>query len=260
VRIHYRDVGEGPPVVILHGGWGYDAYPFDRQIAALAPRHRIVIPDRTGYGESGALESLPTDFHRRAADQTRAVIDALELERPILWGHSDGAIIALLVGLAAPDEISGAVVEATHYFKHKPHSRAFFEEVAARPRSKVLEMHSRTWLRIVDEAAPGEDFYGGRLSELQVPALVIHGACDPRTEPGELEALREAVRVGADPLGRTQGSVPARMFVLAGGGHSPHSEQATSALVTDAALGFLADVGQAGSREVAQGFSPAKPR
>ena len=53
VRIHYRDVGAGPPIVILHGGWGYEIYPFDRQIAALSADHRLVIPDRTGYGGSG---------------------------------------------------------------------------------------------------------------------------------------------------------------------------------------------------------------
>jgi pimeloyl-ACP methyl ester carboxylesterase len=255
VRIHYRDVGEGPPIVILHGGWGYDVYPFDRQITALAPRHRIVIPDRTGYGGSGTLDSLPTDFHQRAADETRAVIDALVLERPILWGHSDGAIIALLMGLAAPDRISGALVEATHYFKHKPASRAFFEGVAAKPRWKFLETHSRTWLRIGDEAVPGEDFYGGRLPELEIPLLVIHGARDPRTEPGELEALREALGVGADPrVGprRTHGSAPTSVLVLAEAGHSPHSEPATSELVTEAALGFLAGV--------AQGVGPAKQR
>src|SRR5213593_1819509 len=99
VRIHYRDVGKGPPIVILHGGWGYDAYPFDRQLGALAPRFRIVIPDRTGYGGSEPLDTLPIDFHQRAADETRAVMAALDLDRPILWGHSDGAIIALLVGL-----------------------------------------------------------------------------------------------------------------------------------------------------------------
>ncbi len=278
VRIHYRDVGDGPPIVILHGGWGYDVYPFDRQIAVLAPRHRIVIPDRTGYGGSGTLDSLPTDFHQRAADETRAVMDALVLERPILWGHSDGAIIALLMGLAAPERISGAIVEATHYFKHKPASRAFFEGVAAKPRSKFLETHSRTWLRIVDEALPGEDFYGGRLSELKVPVLVVHGVRDPRTEPGELEALRKALGVGADPRvqpslgtdsdelrlgspkrqrrggggpGRTCGSVPTSVLVLTEGGHSPHSEQATSALVTEAARGFLAEV---------QGAIAGKPR
>jgi pimeloyl-ACP methyl ester carboxylesterase len=247
VRIHYRDVGDGPPIVILHGGWGYDVYPFDRQIGALAPCHRIVIPDRTGYGGSGTLDALATDFHQRAADETRAMIDALVLERPILWGHSDGAIIALLMALAAPGRIAGVIVEATHYFKQKPASRAFFEGVAAKPRSKFLETHSRTWLRIVDEARPGEDFYGGRLSELATPLLVIHGARDPRTEPGELEALRAAVRIGSDPPGRTHGSATARMLVLAEGGHSPHSEPATSALVTEAALGFLADVRLGGS-------------
>jgi pimeloyl-ACP methyl ester carboxylesterase len=232
VRIRYRDIGDGPSIVILHGGWGYDVYPFDRQIAALASHHRFVIPDRTGYGGSGTLDSLPTDFHQRAADETRAVMDALVLERPILWGHSDGAIIALLVALAAPGRISGAIVEATHYFKHKPASRAFFEKVAAKPRSKFLETHSRTWLRIVDEAAPGEDFYGGRLSDLEIPLLVIHGARDPRTEPGELEALRNAL------------SASASVLVLADGGHSPHSEPTTSAQVTEAALDFLARVVQ----------------
>ena len=234
-RISYRDVGHGSPIVILHGGWGYDAFPFDRQIAALAPRHRIVIPDRSGYGGSSPLDALPTDFHQRAADETRAVIDALAIERPIVWGHSDGAIIALLMGLAAPHSVRAVIVEATHFFKQKPGSRAFFEQVAARPRSKFLDVHARTWLRIGDEAAPGEDFYAGRLSEFLPPVLLIHGALDPRTEPGELEALRAA-------LGRAQGFTPARMIVLPEGGHSPHSEQATSAKVTEAAIDFLAVV------------------
>ncbi len=94
VRVHYRDVGAGRPILILHGGWGYEVYPFDRQIAALAPDHRMVIPDRTGYGGSGRLERQEVDFHRRAAAETLAVIAALGLDRPVLWGHSDGAVIA----------------------------------------------------------------------------------------------------------------------------------------------------------------------
>src|SRR5437899_4841762 len=110
VRIHYRDAGDGPPIVILHGGWGYDAYPFDRQIDALASGHRIVIPDRTGYGGSGRLETQEVDFHERAAIETLAVIDALGLERPVVWGHSDGAVIALRMGLAQPSRLAGLIV------------------------------------------------------------------------------------------------------------------------------------------------------
>jgi pimeloyl-ACP methyl ester carboxylesterase len=131
VRIHYRDTGDGPPIVILHGGWGYDAYPFDHQIAALASRHRFVIPDRTGYGRSEPIDTLATNFHQSAAGETLAVIEALHLDRPILWGHSDGAIVALLIGLQAPDGIAGTIVEATHYFRHSPPARS---AVVAKPR------------------------------------------------------------------------------------------------------------------------------
>src|SRR4051795_5717722 len=105
VAIHYREFGAGPPVVVLHGGWGYEIYPFDRQIAALSRTHRIVIPDRTGYGRSPRLTRQEPDFHSRAAVETFAAIEALGLERPVLWGHSDGAVIALLIGLAHPDHL-----------------------------------------------------------------------------------------------------------------------------------------------------------
>ena len=231
VRIYYRDAGDGPPIVILHGGWGYDAYPFDHQIAALAPRHRIVIPDRTGYGRSEPIATLAITFHQSAAEETLAVIDALHLDRPILWGHSDGAIVALLIGLQAPNRIAGAIVEATHYVRHKPASRPFFEAIVAKPRAPFLDVHSRTWIRIVDESAPGDDFYGGRLSELRVPVLLVHGLRDPRTEPGELEALRVALQ-----------TVPSRTLLLPEGGHSPHSEPATMAQVTGAAVSFVEEL------------------
>jgi pimeloyl-ACP methyl ester carboxylesterase len=249
VRIHYRDVGAGRPLVILHGGWGYEIYPFDRQQQALATRHRIVIPDRTGYGGSRRLERQEVDFHRRAAAETLAVIEALGLERPVLWGHSDGAVIALLAGLAAPERLAGLIVEATHLFRSKPASREFFETMMADPDGlgarvtavlarehgdgwrDLIRANGVAWLRIADERpALGDDLYGGRLAGLQLPTLMIHGARDPRTEPGELDALRAAL------------AGVARFEILPEGGHSPHSERATADEVTHMAQHFLTDV------------------
>jgi pimeloyl-ACP methyl ester carboxylesterase len=239
-RIHYREAGRGSPIVILHGGWGYDMYPFDRQIAALAPQHRLIIPDRTGYGRSPSIDALPPDFHRRAADETRAVVDALGLERPALWGHSDGAIIALRLALAIPDRVSAIIAEASHYFRRKPRSRRFFGSVIANPAStEIMRLHARAWLQIGDDAASDtEDFYDGRLSEIAVPVLIVHGAQDPRTEPGEIEALGAAVgaelaetRDGGETAGGAS-SAPARLAMLAAAGHSPHSENATADAVT----------------------------
>ena len=120
----------------------------------------------------------------------------------------------------------------------------------------VIRTNGDTWLRIAgDPLALTADLYDGRLAGLRVPTLVIHGACDPRTEPGELDAIREA-------LGRTHGSAstsdvreaakgdveadprvgPAWFEVLAEGGHSPHSERATADTVTRRAQHFVSEL------------------
>jgi len=254
VRIHYRDCGAGRPLVLLHSGWGYEVYPFDRQIAALQSRYRIIAPDRSGYGASPPIASLPVDFHARAASETLAVIEALELDRPVVWGHSDGAIIALLLALDRPDAVAAVIAEATHFFRRKPHSRAFFETMATNAGAalgfsmasvlardhgerwpEAIARHSQAWLRIGDEAASDcEDFYGGRLRAIEAPVLVVHGQRDPRTEPGEIDALHEAL-LGFPRRNR----VPHAVDVLAAGGHSPHSEPATSEMVTASVEAFL---------------------
>jgi pimeloyl-ACP methyl ester carboxylesterase len=245
VPIHYREVGAGAPVVILHGGWGYEVYPFDRQIADLERDHRLVIPDRTGYGQSGRLAAQEVDFHLRAADETFAVIDALALQRPVLWGHSDGAVIAILMALERPERLRAVILEATHLRRDKPASRPFFDTMMRDPDGlgdrvgailardhgagwrDVIRMNGVAWRRIADErTSSDEDLYGGRLADLRVPSLIIHGARDPRTEPGELDALRAKLP-------------GARVAIVADGGHSPHSERLTADEVTRIARGFI---------------------
>jgi pimeloyl-ACP methyl ester carboxylesterase len=49
---------------------------------------------------------MPLDFHRRAAAETILFLDALGIERAVLWGHSDGAVISAMTGLAAPSDAS----------------------------------------------------------------------------------------------------------------------------------------------------------
>jgi pimeloyl-ACP methyl ester carboxylesterase len=282
VHIRYREAGEGVPLLILHGGWGYEIYPFDGQVTHLEQHHRIVIPDRTGYGGSGALDAQRPDFHQRAADETLAVMDALAIEQAVLWGHSDGAVIALRLGIAAPSRVLAVIAEATHYFRKKPRSRAFFETMRDAPDDlggrvvatlrrdhgerwrSLIRTNGEAWLRIADAAISGDDhpddrndrhgrhdvndlndLYGGQLATLQAPVLILHGARDPRTEPGELAALGAAL---AGRLAEPREPEPGRSsglsatLVLEEGGHSPHSERATAGLVTGAASAFLAAV------------------
>src|SRR6185503_9654345 len=195
IEIHYREYGAGRPLIFLHGGWGYEVYPFDRQIEALEKGFRIIIPDRSGYGRSMRLGSLPVDFHRRAAHEMMSLLDALDIDTPILWGHSDGAVIATMMGLESPSRFACIILEAFHYYRDKPGSREFFETMSRDPESlgkracealandhgqhswkKVIAMNGLAWLRIAEESShPKQDLYDGRLQELSVPTILLHG-------------------------------------------------------------------------------------
>jgi pimeloyl-ACP methyl ester carboxylesterase len=249
VEIFYRQSGQGRAMIHLHGGWGYAVYPFDRQIEAFQNDYRIVIPDRSGYGRSARMKYFPADFHRRASQEMIRLLDAMEIERAVLWGHSDGAVIAALMGLCWPDRFAALILEAFHFYRDKPGSREFFETMAENPDSlgervcKILAedhgedywrdlilMNGRAWLDIAQASRhPKDDLYDGRLHELSVPTLFLHGSRDPRTEPDELEAICQR-------LPRAQ------IHIIEGGGHSPHSESASAAEANRAAQEFLRKV------------------
>ena len=38
IDLYYRDLGSGPPLLVLHGGWGYEFYPYDHAIANLGAK------------------------------------------------------------------------------------------------------------------------------------------------------------------------------------------------------------------------------
>jgi pimeloyl-ACP methyl ester carboxylesterase len=254
VRLHYRRHGHGTPLVFLHSGWGYGVYPFDRQQAAFEEDHEILAPDRSGYGGSPRLTRFAEPLHDAAAVETLLFMDALGLERASLWGHSDGAVIAALVGLRAPERVCALVLEAIHVDRRKPGSRVFFEELREPERAdprlaamlaadhgedywrEVWRMEGEAWLRILDTADdPSRDLYHGRLGELAVPVLVVHGERDPRTEPGELDEL-------ARLLPR------AEISLLPEGGHCPHHERATTETCAGVVRKFLDRVGRRGPR------------
>ena len=202
-----------------------------------------MIPDRTGYGRSPRLAALPARFHQAAAVEHAATLDALGIARCAIWGHSDGAVIAAIMALREPSRFSAIILEALHVDRRKPRSRAFFTAMRDDPESfgpkvtarliaehgepywrTVLAAGSRAWLDIA--ATPDDDFYDHRLGELAVPVLVLHGADDPRTEPDELDRVARALP-------------SAKIHVIRGGGHSPHSERTASAEATEVAARFL---------------------
>ncbi len=110
-RIHYLDRGSGPPIVLVHGlagNLGHFAYDV---IDRLASDHRVIALDRPGSGHSvrsiGASARLPAQ-----GDLVAALIETLDLGRPLLVGHSLGGAIALATALDHPERIGGLALIA----------------------------------------------------------------------------------------------------------------------------------------------------
>lgn len=105
--VHATDEGKGPPVVLIHGA-NVNLRDWTHSLAArLATGHRVVAMDRPGFGHSkrGSDASTPD----RQARQLRRAARAMGVRRPVVVGHSWGAMVALAWALDAPDDVAGVV-------------------------------------------------------------------------------------------------------------------------------------------------------
>jgi pimeloyl-ACP methyl ester carboxylesterase len=103
LSVHYQQLGEGPDVVMVHGITGNLAVWHLHIVPALCDRYRVLTYDLRGHGYSDtpATGYSPDDM---AADLL-GLLDALEIERPVVIGHSYGADIALYFAARHPERV-----------------------------------------------------------------------------------------------------------------------------------------------------------
>jgi pimeloyl-ACP methyl ester carboxylesterase len=113
-----RPAANAPPIVMLHEGLGSVAMwrDFPAKLAD-ATGCRVLAYSRYGYGRSTPLRDKrdPLTMHESEAKQALPeIIERLGIERPILFGHSDGASIALIYAAIAPLDVAALIVLAPH--------------------------------------------------------------------------------------------------------------------------------------------------
>ena len=92
--MHVRELGEGPPVLLLHPGPGLDGTVFLPGVERLAERHRVLLADLPGNGHSpdGDRNEWTLAGFARAVER---LAQDLELEDWTLLGHSFGGFVAM---------------------------------------------------------------------------------------------------------------------------------------------------------------------
>lgn len=137
VELFYEEVGEGIPIVMLHG------FPLDHSIwkpvtDLLAGQARFILPDLRGYGRSPDGNEIHT--MRLLVEDVLLLLDRLNLERVILVGHSMGGYVSLTFAHAYPGRLAGLGLVATQADPDMPEKRQARLRTARDVRSKGIDL------------------------------------------------------------------------------------------------------------------------
>ncbi len=134
-HLHYEDVGQGEPLIVLHGLLGTAKLHLAKVMDWLSGTYHIYGPSLRGYGESTPKpRDFPLDFYHRDAKDVLAFMDAIGIPSAHILGYSDGGETALVAAGLAPERFkSAAVIGAVGNFTP-----------AIRPR--VQSMFPATWI------------------------------------------------------------------------------------------------------------------
>ena len=239
IKMGYDDMGEGIPLVLIHG------HPFDRsmwreQTAAFGSKYRVITPDLRGYGES-EISSDKTMLEEFARD-IAVLLDELKADDIILCGLSMGGQILFEFFRLFPQRVRALVLADTFAQLDdaerkqarydtaerllRKGMRDYAEEVLPKmiapqtieeqPDVKVhvLAMMRGTSPRGAAAALRGRaerPDYTALLPQINVPTLIIVGSRDEFTPVADAEFMRD----------RISGS---KMAVIKGAGHMPNLE------------------------------------
>lgn len=117
INQHYREAGQGPAMILLHG-WPQTSYAWRKVMPALGAQYRVIAPDLRGMGDTDKpasgydMRTIATDIRELAA--------ALGLEQPYLVGTDWGGLVARRYALDWPGELDRiAIVDIV------PHEQIF---------------------------------------------------------------------------------------------------------------------------------------
>jgi pimeloyl-ACP methyl ester carboxylesterase len=252
VKVHYKTMGQGEPVFVLLHGFAASTYSWHKVMEPLARLGTVIAFDRPAFGltERPLEWTGPNPYSAAfAVSLTVGLMDALDVERAILVGHSAGGTVALATALRHPDRVQALVLEDpavygggggggfVRFLLRTPqvrrlgplvarqvavrgddalraawHDPALFTEADRAGYRKPLQVEN--WDRALWEFVLAAEPLGldSRLDAVRVPVLVLTGD-DDQFVPAE-----QSIRLAGEIAG-------AQLVVVPACGHIPHEEK-----------------------------------
>ena len=221
-NIHYVELGDGFPLVLLHGG-ANDWRGWEKNIEALAQHYRVIAPDIVGFGKSDKSKSVYgiDDF----VNYLGGFVSALNIERMHLAGHSLGGRIALEFAYRFPDKVEKLIPIAPFGFGRLSTWGFILGVISYWGRKLFFRKNSYPTLDI-EYSKDGFKEFMAKLKKVAIPTMIVWGEKDPY-----LPAKQAYIANSVLPNSKVE--------VMQQCGHAPQSED--SDLFNKLVLDFLAE-------------------
>lgn len=231
LHLAYHEIGDGAPLLFVHGATGTGEFDWGKLAAALSPRYRCVLPDLRGHGRSEFRES----GYERAAiiGDLLALLHHLNVNRPHVIGFSYGAETALRLEVEAPGTARSLVLVSPGTGGQRMPSVEYLHRIWPRPLRRLHETghgpdHWRMLVALLQQhAASDGELSREALAGVGCPVLMLAGDQD---DPRRRRQARHFAEVNPR----------ARYMEITGAAHAAHLER--PAEVARVVSDFLAGV------------------
>lgn len=185
IKMYYEIHGDGPPLILLHGGMGNAGY-WSNQIPTLSRTYRVIAVDSRGHGRSTFSEQQIS--YSLMASDVIALMDYLGIRKANILGWSDGGIIGLDLAIKHPDRVNRLVAYGANYnpsglrpnLDENERFREYIEKAAKDYQS--LSPDPTRWeafqRNIGQMWATEPNFTPEQLRSIRVPTLILDGEAD----------------------------------------------------------------------------------
>jgi pimeloyl-ACP methyl ester carboxylesterase len=183
--IFHAQFGEGPHVLLLHGGLANSSY-WGHQVGELARRFTVTVMDTRGHGRSPVMSRA--FGYRIFAEDAAALLDHLAIPSAAVVGWSDGAVTGLQLTMMRPERVAklfafGANASPEGMIAGGASSRVF-AAFAARCRDEYAKLspHPERWPQLLAGLRPmwrSEPRFSARqMAEVRAPTAIADGEYD----------------------------------------------------------------------------------
>jgi pimeloyl-ACP methyl ester carboxylesterase len=187
--IFYEALGDGTPIMLLHGGMGTNAL-WSEQFTGLSPHRRIIAPERRGHGHTPDRDG-PLTYHGMAGE-TVGFLQTVGLGPIDMVGWSDGGMVAFLVAVHHPELVRTLTLLGCGYSSDGYVPGALEELLTAEAHDESLATLAALYCAVSPDGPEhlavawdkvrtlwAEPFdWSGDLAKVQAPTLVVVGDDD----------------------------------------------------------------------------------